>query len=311
MLKQCAIPLVGFGVGWGGWDLLERYELITPEIQQQILLCRLKAQRGIKRILPEGASALLTSMSLEEMDRTIEHLSAPPTTDADSRLKFVEVLQQCRVQEQLEWMEEHAQEDIPFFFIADLFHAFAALHEPLLTCEAGHDVPLSNDMRFHSSVLVRRTFDMMVSGVMPFDVASRVLAVLMIQNKGNRILASSLEANGIPLTEVVAAKWQAYQTDLHERGTPDGDAIVSSAQVATATTQLLRAATNGRESSRSWRSFYRTPSSLWAGISQATQNSVCQILRSSPSQTIGVSANKFVNELSMRLGCESHDLHSK
>eukprot|EP00744_Colponema_vietnamica_P023561 GILI01034139.1.p1 GENE.GILI01034139.1~~GILI01034139.1.p1 ORF type:complete len:328 (+),score=31.33 GILI01034139.1:71-985(+) len=303
MLKQLAIPAVGFGIGWGGWDLMERYELVSPEAQQWLHLNRLKAQRGVKASLPEGAGSFLVRESVEDLDRAIANLSAPPIESVDNRLKFVEVLQQCRIQEQLEWMEEHAQEDIPFFFIADLFHAFAALHEPCLSSdEKGSDVLLVDDKKFASSILTQRTCEMMLSGVMPFDVAARVLAVLAVSNKANRITVASFQAQEKSFVEIVATKWQAYHDDLMAKGTPDGDGIVTSAQVDIATAQLLRAASSGRESNRSWRTFYRTPASLWA---HQDSKLVCPILRKASGRPLGTSGTHFINGLTAQLKCES------
>lgn len=335
-LRQLVIPLVGFGVGWGGWGLLEKTDLVTPEHHQTLALWRLKAMRVASAAVPEGT----LSMTAEEITERIELLQRAAEPQPDNRVKFVEVLQQCRVQEQLEWMEEHAEEEIPFFFIADLFHAFGALHEAELavavsaenatdnsgipsssSASASADRPLEDDRRFTSPILVRRTFEMMVNGVMPYDVASRVLGVLALKSAANRKQLLGLSArDGGGATDTIVHRWALYREEMVEKGTPEGDATVSAAQVDIATAQLLTAldaaATSAGHGALAALVFWkrRAPRRVWGEVPASDSSALadmCGVFAKATASSadgtaalpIGASARRVASEGSSFLKC--------
>ncbi|EPY20129.1 hypothetical protein STCU_09142 [Strigomonas culicis] len=202
----------------------------------------LKVIRATQGVLP---STLVDQYGYkpEFLDQMISSLEKGYTeAQMADRFTFDEILKECGVEDQLAYLEEHATEDIPYFYIADVFHSWARIHEALYLLphdrhptDSGH-LAMQNNEQFDSEVLCKEVWKKMMDNVLPFDVGVRVLCVLAVTNKKNakRIAASSQQG-----AEVVRY-YKAYMDKLRENNTPDGD-TVSKADVTAAALFLLRA----------------------------------------------------------------------
>ena len=91
---------------------------------------------------------------------------------------FRDVLEACRVEEQLDWLVEHAADDIPHLYTADLFEQWAGLHLDIV--ESTH-TPLASyaiGPAFEAPELCSGIFRRMADGVLPFDVGAKCLWIL-------------------------------------------------------------------------------------------------------------------------------------
>lgn len=251
------LPALGFAAGWGSWTLLDKMDMITPTNKQHMYMWQLKGLRGVSTVLPEGVVGGMNLPSTSALDAMIGHLESALGNGEEprepERVPFDEVLMQCRVQEQIEWLEEHVEEEIPFFFIADLFNAFANVHEYAFASGA----PVSSAEEpgaYDSPVLVRGTYMKMLNGVVPFDVSIRVLAALVAKSKVNAATLVSLRGQASVLeradqTEDLPDDMAAqsivrlhadYVSRMAEKGTPEGDTSVPSDLVNIASLQVLQ-----------------------------------------------------------------------
>lgn len=206
--RSVGIPLIGFGVGWGAFTAMERSEVLSESTQRWLNVHNLKLQLYTQRLLP--ASLVQRYGYPEDTLRSmIEYLEKGYSeAEVSERMTFEEVLKQCAVTEQMAYLEEHASEEIPYFYIADIFHSWANLNarsfaQPAVKAEddasstdastgAAQARPppppplvLRNDPEFDSEILCSSLYDKMLHNVIPFDVSIRALCVLAVNNKAN------------------------------------------------------------------------------------------------------------------------------
>lgn len=249
-LRALLAPLLGFGIGWGSYSLIEQYHLIDDRYIRLTHLWNLRGQRWLRTVVPEGASEALRFPPAESLDAMIRVLEQEyQTTAADKpqqqRVPFTQILRDCRTQEQMEWLSDHVSEDVPYFFIADIFHSWAELHQdrylPSAHVEGVENSSqcLPRDAAFDSKVVSEGVWEKMLSEVLPYDVAVRVLAVLAVAGKENAKWLSTRSSNvGGPQTpafETVVALHKKYHEELGGRKAE----VVSVEEVDAATASLL------------------------------------------------------------------------
>lgn len=128
--KSFVWPVLGFGLGWSAYSVADERKWISPSLQHKLILCNLRAQLAIQSALPSSLAEKYCVPS-DVIRSTIERIKLEGPSDSDcrdSRMTFEQVLRECRVTEQIEYLEDHIREDIPYFYIADLFHAWANIH---------------------------------------------------------------------------------------------------------------------------------------------------------------------------------------
>lgn len=262
-------PLVGFGIGWGGYSIVESSGLVDERRMLQTHCFNLKAQRLVRRYAPTQISDTLC-MPQENLDAMIAVLenaiatgsSAGSAQTESDRVPFSKILQECRVQEQLEWLSDHLLEDVPYFYIADIFHSWAEIHEPTVLSAS---IAPRKDAIFDSKLICDGVWKKMIDDVIPFDVSVRVLAVLAtcgVQNA--KWIASLTSSKSLPSDSVsatangavadgpvmdAAATILSLQRRYHESlktNKREGGDVVPSAAVDKATAALLLAMNDSR-----------------------------------------------------------------
>lgn len=240
------------------FTLAEERNWISESAQRRMSLSNLRLQRSLQRWLPASVvdkygypEEVLTSM--------IEGIEKGYTEQAvNDRMTFDEVLSQCELSEQIGFLEEHAAEEIPYFYIADVFHAWARLHEgTVMHSEKLHRKPtegrghsegahivgagplvLRNVPELDSEILCTSLWEKMLRDVIPFDVSIRALSVLAVNNKANaKRLAALANVNDL------LSCYEAYEQAERERNreTAREEALVSHAEVYAAVMFFLRA----------------------------------------------------------------------
>ncbi|KPI82996.1 hypothetical protein ABL78_7986 [Leptomonas seymouri] len=213
--KNVGVPIIGFGIGWGAFTAIEQNKLLSDEMQRWLNVHNLKLQLHAQRVLP---ASLVERYGYPEetLKSMIELMEKGYTeTEVSERMTFDEVLRQCAVPEQMAYLEEHALEEIPYFYIADIFHSWANINvssfakaagmektqssaasaassasDSVATltpvdASAGPPLVLRNDPDFDSAVLCSALYDKMLQNVIPFDVSIRALCVLAVKSKEN------------------------------------------------------------------------------------------------------------------------------
>ncbi|EPY41475.1 hypothetical protein AGDE_02449 [Angomonas deanei] len=158
--------------------------------------------------------------------------------EMSERVTFDEVLRECDVSEQICYLEEHATEDIPYFYIADVFHSWASINSKYYLKEedGSSSVTQVNKKDFESPVLCKELWEKMKNGVIPFDVSVRALCLLAATNKKNaRQIAANVRADPNDMLQL----YTTYIHSLEEKGLPEGD-TVPLADVAGSTLFLLK-----------------------------------------------------------------------
>ncbi|KPA86630.1 hypothetical protein ABB37_00737 [Leptomonas pyrrhocoris] len=208
LLKNVGVPFIGFGIGWGAFTAVEHYQLLGDVTQRWLNVHNLKLQMYTQRLLP--ASLVDKYGYPEETLKSMIELMEKGYTEAavSDRMTFDEVLRQCAVPEQIAFLEEHASEEVPYFYIADIFHSWANLNvnsfakakdtemTPSVAAEAAgrstsagassaSPLVMRNDADFDSDTLCHALYDKMLHNVIPFDVSIRALCVLAVNNKAN------------------------------------------------------------------------------------------------------------------------------
>ncbi|KAG5467634.1 hypothetical protein CUR178_01279 [Leishmania enriettii] len=258
--KTVASPVIGFGIGWAGFTLVEQKGLLSESMQRWLNVHNLKLQLYTQRLLP--ASVVEKYGYPEDTLRSMMELLEKGYKEADvaGRMSFDEVLRQCAVPEQVAYLEEHASEEIPYFYIADIFHSWANLNvdsflrqpqrtlmrtatnaatatSPISTAAASSAPVLRNDEAFDSEVLCSSLWEKMVHNVIPFDVSIRALCVLAVNNRANARRLARLSS-----PERVVELYNEYkdkiQADQQRDNAPD---MVSPEEVTAATLFYLRA----------------------------------------------------------------------
>lgn len=317
-------PLLGFGIGWGSWSLLDKSDLIPTSSKQRMYMWQLRGLRCASATLPASISASLNLPSVETLDAIVGNLESVlgegEQPREPERVPFEDVLGQCGVQEQIEWLEEHVEEEIPFFFIADLFNAFANVHTGAFSATAsayGAETPAT----YESAVLVKGTFQKMLNGVIPFDVSVRVLAALAAMNKSNAAMLDSLHGRATvlerssdsdlpdePALQSIVRLHADYHERLAEKGTPEGDSSVPSGSVDAATLQLLQSLNNVRIRERRWYKPLVSPTGPFPALRLANDTAVktqfCSILLT-PKESLLPHTLRFAEAAAEVLKCRS------
>jgi hypothetical protein len=323
-LGSVGMPVLGFAAGWGSWTLLDKFDMISPSRKQHMYMWQLKGMRSMSSVLPEGVVVQMSLPSTDTLDAMIGHLEVALGGGEEprepERVPFDEVLMQCRVQEQIEWLEEHVEEDIPFFFIADLFNAFANVHEYAFSSVPG--ALEAEGGAYDSPVLVRGTFTKMLNGVIPFDVSIRVLAALIAKSKVNaatlvelRGQASVLErpdqVGDLPeesAAESIVRLHADYIARMAEKGTPEGDSCVPSETVNIASLQVLQTLNDVQVRHRKWYKPIVRPTGpfpLFAGMSGDQRGDLCRTL-GVQSDRLLPSTSRFAEASKEALKCYSN-----
>ncbi|KAG5467076.1 hypothetical protein LSCM1_01257 [Leishmania martiniquensis] len=253
--KNVASPVIGFGIGWAGFTVLEQTGLLGESTQRWLNVHNLKLQLHTQRLLP---ASLVEKYGYPEdtLRSMIQHLEKGYSeAELSDRMSFDEVLRHCAVPEQVAFLEEHASEEIPYFYIADIFHSWANLNvnsflrppqhasdaaistSPLASASASSPLVLRNDEAFDSEILCSSLWEKMIHNVIPFDVSIRALCVLAVNNRANARRLARLSS-----PERVIGLYNEYVDKIHadqQRGSePD---LVSPEEVTSATLFFLRA----------------------------------------------------------------------
>ncbi|KAK7200927.1 hypothetical protein NESM_000151600 [Novymonas esmeraldas] len=247
-IKNVAFPVIGFGLGWVGFTAVEQNGLLGESTQRWLNVCNLKLQLRTQRLLPASVVEKYgyPEDTLQSMISYLE--KGYSETEVADRMTFDEVLRQCPVPEQMAYLEEHALEEIPYFYIADIFHSWANLNAHTILrqpqaspqeSDTGSAAPLlRNDDAFDSEVLCHALWDKMILNVIPFDVSIRALCALAVNNRANArrlALLSSPER----VVELYNDYTDKRQSDRLQGGS--GSDVVAPAEVAAATLFFLRA----------------------------------------------------------------------
>ncbi|CBZ31047.1 conserved hypothetical protein [Leishmania mexicana MHOM/GT/2001/U1103] len=258
--KKAGLPAIGFGIGWGGFTVVEQNGLLSEPMQRWLNLHNLKLQLYTQRLLP--TSVVEKYGYPEDRLRSIIELleKGYNVSEVAERMTFDEVLRQCAVPEQVAYLEEHAAEEIPYFYIADIFHSWANLNvnsfvrqppqspgetetdattstSAVASAATSPPLVLRNDDAFDSEVLCSSLWEKMIHSVIPFDVSIRALCVLAVNNRANARRLARLSS-----PERVAELYSEYmdkiQVDQRQGIGPD---VVSPEEVTAATLFFLRA----------------------------------------------------------------------
>lgn len=265
-LRALLTPLIGFGIGWGSYTLIEKYELISDKYILLTYLVNLRTQRMLSQALPTALSEkfLMPVADIDNMIVNVEQARSlaasgeKPNTSQQERVPFTKILSECRPQEQLEWLEEHIREDIPFFFIGDIFNSWAEVHQKTFFAKPADSVKdLADDCVafnapasvFESKVLCEGVWKKMLTDVIPFDVSVRVLCILASKSRENArhilALVDATQGEGSTTSTVDACRTivrlhREYHDRLEKEGSKEGN-VVPSVTVDAATVQLLLA----------------------------------------------------------------------
>jgi len=249
------LPIGGFATGWWSLKFLEDNELISAEMQRRMHISNLKMQLAVQRVMPASMRERLSQPEdlLQRMIDTLE--KGYSETDLSSRVTFDQIFEECGVPEQLEFLEEHAAEDIPYFYIADIFHSWATVHRDIYVKAAdvsADTFPVRRDHPdYDSALLCAAVPAKMRTNVLPFDVSVRALCVLAVQSRKNAQRLSHALSPGEVMTQ-----YMAYMKTLDEKKQPEGD-VVPAMDVTAATMLLLHALNEAKaNASSSWRSIF-------------------------------------------------------
>ncbi|CCW68983.1 unnamed protein product [Phytomonas sp. Hart1] len=194
------LPIVGFATGWGAFVLLDQGNFLSSGLPRWFKTNQLKMRLHLQSLLPEHLVEKYGYPQSFLQDAILRLESEASSKSTPDRVGFQEILSQCGVRQQILYLEEHATEDIPYFYIADVFHAWATLHQPVFLHSPSHfngptenpprDPPgLSSTSReaaeFESRRLCEAVWGKIQDGVLPFDVGVRVLGVLAVRSPNN------------------------------------------------------------------------------------------------------------------------------
>jgi hypothetical protein len=281
--KGVCVPLIGFGVGWGGYSLVEQYQLVDPSTTRWTHIYNLKLQRMVQQQLPEVLAQRM-SFSKEQLDAMIGYLEAGGADQSSKeaeRVPFKKILADCRPQEQLEWLSDHISEDIPYFFIADIFHSWAELHEDaFLRGEPETLAALRGESSavFDSKVLSQGVWKKMMTEVIPFDVGVRVLCVLARRGQHNAKWINAL--HGAPdekAVDTVLRLHKEYKEQLIQSHQGEGN-VVPSRTVDAATAVLVAALNDAAVHGRRFPWIGRSPSGPFPLLNTSRRDTWCNQL---------------------------------
>lgn len=217
--RTFGVPILGFGVGWGAYTFVENSSMISERNIQWTHLQNLRAQKYLAElnVLPQFVSSklLLDSNELNARISMLESILAGDAPSKDDRVPFSQILRECQVEQQVEWLLEHVEEDIPYFFIADLFHSWAEVHEA--SCTSQPLLPSKSNESFLSPDLCTGVWEKTVSGVLPFDVGVRALTVLAANHKENaKQIFLFRDSEGVAAPLLLQRLYSTYCTERAE-----------------------------------------------------------------------------------------------
>lgn len=286
--KGFGVPLIGFAVGWGGYSLMEQYQLVDMSVIQWTHLYNLKLQRLVQQQLPEVIGQRMT-FTKEQLDAMILHLEVAasgkePANAQAERVPFKKILGDCRPQEQMEWLTDHVSEDVPYFFIADIFHSWAELHENAFILDPDTKIAEAASPLFDSKELTHGVWKKMISEVIPFDVAVRVLCVLTRLGPQNAAWVNGLHSDGgngakMNAIDTILKLHKTYHQELNISGHEGGN-VVPAATVDAATAVLLTTLNDAAVHGRRFPWIGRSPSGPFPLLSAARRDQWCGQLSS-------------------------------
>jgi hypothetical protein len=127
--------LVGFGAGMAAWIALEQTGCVDAETLARVRYrmhaalynCRHGNDADGGVVLPPALRRWLDDRDLFTV-REPSLAPVPGGADEDGRASFADVLMNCSLPEQMEWLADHVSEQIPYFYIEELVHTWAAIH---------------------------------------------------------------------------------------------------------------------------------------------------------------------------------------
>lgn len=280
------IPFASFGAGWCGYHWLDSRGLISAEVQQMLVLFRLRTQRTIQSFLPNSVIETYGT-DPKHLDFLIELNEGPPDGQDHVATSFTDILKECGPAEQVSFLEDHFLEDIPFFFISDIVFSWTRLHRGVYfpTMEMTYDGKSAKC--FESKVLCTKMWSSIVKGIIPFDVGVSAMAILSCSSvKNSRTLSCVVSPNDL------MKQYQEFTTQLHSHSS--ASALISLEEINAATVSLLYSLERGsRRGLSGWWSRVRgrTPShehttrnldqGLWCGavrslIQHEQRNNDCE-----------------------------------
>lgn len=224
----------GFTAGWCGLGFVEDKGLISEANLRALHVGTLKLHLFLQEwILPVSFSEKY-GYKKEVLEEIIERYGSGSA--AEARWTFEQLLGECEVPGQISWLEEHISEDIPYFYIADLFDSWCNLHRNLFVCSAdAHETAKRSDDRFESELLCKGVIEKAISGVLPYDTAVRALCILAIGCRTNtQFMLKTIKP------DFIMNRYKLYTDDLAQP--IDGNTDVTPlAEVNAATIGLLNA----------------------------------------------------------------------
>ena len=238
-------PIAGFGIGWAGMTTATSSGLVDPQYLLPLYRMSLKAQLQMWHVVPSSVCGALLAPE-EEISNALKAVEAPDGRDEqqkilDQRRSFGEILKECGMQEQVDWLQDHVLEEIPFFYIGDLFHCWASLHESIITTGGkGSSITKKEREALHNELLTSKVLEKMDHGVVPFDVAVRVLCILAVGHEANaKVLASAVSSDGLSTNKLVLTRCSEYAAKRAAEQDPNNPPVVSDVIVAQSVVLLL------------------------------------------------------------------------
>ncbi|KAG5492913.1 hypothetical protein JKF63_01493 [Porcisia hertigi] len=268
--KNIGLPIIGFGIGWTAFTALEQSGFLSESMQRWLHVHNLKLQLYTQRLLPNAVvhKYCYPGDTLQAMINFLE--KGYSEAEMSDRMTFDEVLRQCAVPEQIAYLEEHALEDIPYFYIADIFHSWANLNvhsfvrqqqlsqkdtatsaasptSPAVSAAPSAALVLRSDAAFDSEVLCSSLWEKMISNVIPFDVSIRALCVLAVNNRANAQRLAKLSS-----PQRVVELYNEYMDKCHADEQQGSDPVVVSPDEVAAATLFFFRAVNDASIHKTW-----------------------------------------------------------
>ncbi|KAF8298549.1 hypothetical protein TcYC6_0071550 [Trypanosoma cruzi] len=304
------LPLCGFATGWVAYRAVEERGLIDESYLRRIRLGNLTLQLYLQQHVLPVAFTEKYGYPEEFLKTMIERLGRGDDAENEAeRQTFEQILRECDLNGQIAWLEEHVLYDIPYFYIADIFDGWCALHRSLFTTAVegeGKESDLTrrggNSDAFASEVLCRGVVEKTLNGIFPYDVAVRVLCVLAVGHTSNARLLSQLIS-----PTVIVERYEAYLNDLEQRNTMASDKIPNK-EVTAATLELLRALNTASVHRRWWYFWGRASTGPYPVAAQLNGEMWCRCLGNLPAGTREIcpdGALVFADTLSESFRCGS------
>ncbi|CCW64396.1 unnamed protein product [Phytomonas sp. EM1] len=245
------LPMMGFAAGWGVFMYLDQNNLLSSGLQCWLKTNQLKMRLHLQSLLPTNfvEKYCYSESFLRDAISHLEKEGAQQPTQ--NRVTFDEILSQCGVKQQILYLEEHAMEDIPYFYIADVFHSWANIHKRAFLNHPSHlndsgdvkqrehfaSLPAPGDVAaFESQRLCEALRRKVEDGVIPFDVGVRALCVLAVRGKQN---ARWMLRQGF-LSDLLRG-YERYQQRLNDGVASDPGEVIPPYEVTAAMVALIKA----------------------------------------------------------------------